>query len=45
MKTLTSLQELELAREKVEVKATSEPLDFLLKAVPFAIGAEYITEK
>lgn len=45
MKTLTSLPELELEREKVAVRATSETLDFLLKAVPFAIGAEYITEK
>ena len=45
MKALTSLPELELAREKVEVRATAETVEFLLKAVPFAIGAEYITKE
>lgn len=45
MKTLTSLPELELMRENVQVRAATETEDFLLKAVPFAIGAEYITEK
>lgn len=45
MKTLTNLPELELVREKVEVQATAETVEFLLKAVPFAIGAEYVTEK
>ena len=45
MKALTSLPELELAREKVDVRATAETVEFLLKAVPFAIGAEYITKE
>lgn len=45
MKTLTSLPELELEREKVSVKPAQESVDMLLKSVPFAIGAEYITEK
>ena len=45
LKRLTSLPELELAREKVELKAPAEDVEALLKAVPFAIGAEYINAK
>lgn len=45
LKRLTSLPELELAREKVELKPSPEDVEALLKAVPFAIGAEYITAK
>lgn len=45
LKMLTSLPELELAREQVEVGPTEEQVDSLQQAVPFAIGAEYITEK
>lgn len=45
LKRLTGLPELELAREKVELKPSAEDVDMLLKAVPFAIGAEYIDTK
>ncbi|HBA46744.1 MAG TPA: ATP-dependent helicase [Lachnospiraceae bacterium] len=45
LKRLTSLPELELAREKVALKPLPEDVDSLLKAVPFAIGAEYIDTK
>jgi len=45
LKRLTSLPELELAREKVDLKASAEDVDALMKAVPFAIGAEYIDAK
>ena len=45
LKGLTSLPELELAREKVEFKLSGEDVETLLKAVPFAIGAEYINAK
>lgn len=45
LKGLTSLPELELAREKVEFKPSGEDVETLLKAVPFAIGAEYINAK
>lgn len=45
LKRLTSLPELELAREKVELKVPAEDVETLLKAVPFAIGAEYINAK
>ncbi|MCI8639911.1 MAG: hypothetical protein HFG41_12450 [Coprococcus sp.] len=42
---LTDLPELELSREKVKVTLTEDVLEELLWAVPFAIGAEYITKK
>ena len=45
LKRLTSLPELELAREKVELKLSAEDVEALMKAVPFAIGAEYINAK
>lgn len=45
LKMLTSLPELELAREQIKVEPTEEQVDSLQQAVPFAIGAEYITEK
>lgn len=43
LKMLTSLPELELAREQIEIKVTEEQIDSLQQAVPFAVGAEYIT--
>lgn len=43
LKQLTSLPELELARGSVELKPSDEETDGLLKMVPFAIGAEYVT--
>jgi len=42
-KALTSLPDLELSRENAKVPLTET--DWLLRAVPFAIGAEYINEK
>lgn len=45
LKILTSLPELEIAREQAVPEPTAEDIDALLQAVPFAIGAEYITEK
>lgn len=44
LKCLTSLPELELARENVEPEPSPEDMEKLLLAVPFAIGAEYVTE-
>lgn len=43
LKLLTSLPELELAREKVRPEPSAENIEALLKSVPFAIGAEYVT--
>ncbi len=45
LKMLTSLPELEIAREQAEPQPTEEQIGKLLHAAPFAIGAEYITEK
>lgn len=45
LKSMTSLPELEVAREQIEWKPSEEDIDILLKAVPFAIGAEYINAK
>ncbi|MCD8395671.1 MAG: DEAD/DEAH box helicase [Lachnospiraceae bacterium] len=45
LKCLTRLPELELAREKAEPKLLDEEMNGLLFSVPFAIGAEYVTEK
>lgn len=42
---LTSLPELELAREAVRYAPTEEEIAGLLRAVPFAIGAEHVTEE
>jgi len=42
---LTDLPELEIARGKAKVVLTDEAAEELLWAVPFAIGAEYITKK
>ena len=42
LKQLTGLPELELARESVELVPSGETVEALLRAVPFAIGAEYI---
>lgn len=44
LKVLTSMPELELIREKASPKLSVDELETLLKAVPFAIGAEHITE-
>ena len=43
-KRLTDLPDLELARENAAPELGQEELGRLLRAVPFAIGAEYITE-
>ncbi len=45
LKCLTSLPELELARENAKPALSDEEMDALLFSVPFAIGAEYVTEK
>ncbi len=42
---LTDLPELEIARGKAKVVLSDEAANELLFAVPFAIGAEYITKK
>lgn len=44
-KQLTDLPELELARENARVMLTDEKAERLLWAVPFVIGAEYVTKK
>ncbi|WP_334160197.1 DEAD/DEAH box helicase [Muricomes intestini] len=44
-KELTSLPELELARETVQVPFSDDNKQLLLDSVPFSIGAEYITEE
>jgi len=41
-RALTSLPELELAREKAQVRLSDEEAVQLLRAVPFAAGSEYI---
>lgn len=43
-KKLTDLPDLELTRENAAPVLCREDLDALLRAVPFAIGAEYITD-
>ena len=45
LRQLTSLTELELVREHAEPEPSDEDIETLLKAVPFAIGAEYVTKK
>lgn len=42
-KSLTSLPELELARDKAQVRISDDSYEKMTNAVPFAIGAEYIT--
>lgn len=42
---LTDMPELELARENIEPVLSKEETDKLQAAVPFVIGAEYITEQ
>lgn len=44
-KVLTSISELELARENIRVLLADDILEELEKAVPFAIGAEHITRE
>ncbi len=41
---LTSQPELEVAREHIKPELSGEMMETILKAVPFAIGAEYVTE-
>lgn len=43
LKQLTDMPELEIARGSIEMTPSGEVIEELLKAVPFAIGAEYIT--
>ncbi len=45
LKSLTSLPELELVRENARPELSDEEINTLLFSVPFAIGAEYVTEK
>lgn len=45
LKQLTDLPEIELVRENVEFAPSGEVVEGLLRAVPFAIGAEYIDAK
>jgi len=45
LRCLTRLPELELAREKVSVKPLAEDVEALLRALPFAIGAEHVDGK
>nr|WP_300909165.1 DEAD/DEAH box helicase [uncultured Acetatifactor sp.] len=45
LRCLTRLPELELAREKVSVKPMAEDVEALLRALPFAIGAEHVDGK
>lgn len=42
---LTDLPELELARERAEVKLSENDASELLSCAPFAIGSEYLTEE
>ena len=44
-KKLTDLPDLELTRENAAPVLGREDLDALLRAVPFAIGAEYVTDQ
>lgn len=44
-KRLTDLPDLELLRENARVVLTEEDVEALLRAVPFALGAEHVTEK
>ena len=44
-KRLTDLPDLELLREKARVELSEQDIESLLRAVPFALGAEHITEK
>ena len=44
-KELTRLPELELARDQVNIQPSEECIQDLLAATPYAIGAEFVTEK
>lgn len=44
-KTLTSLPELEISRGETRAELGEDEAERLIRAVPFVIGAEYITEK
>jgi len=45
LQCLAGLPELELARENAKPEPDRETINALLLSVPFAIGAEYVTEK
>lgn len=45
LKTLTKMPELEIAREEIQVSADEEDIEYLLFAVPFGIGTEFITNE
>lgn len=44
-KTLTDYPELEIAREALKPVPSTDTLELLLSAVPFAVGSEYLTQK
>ena len=44
-KRLTDLPDLELLRENARVELSEQDMESLLRAVPFALGAEHITDK
>ena len=44
LEILTGMPELELVRDQIEPELSKEEINNLLAAVPFAIGAEYVTE-
>lgn len=44
-KRLTDLPDLELLRENARAELSEQDMESLLRAVPFALGAEHITEK
>ncbi len=44
-KRLTDLPDLELLRENARVELSKQDMESLLSAVPFALGAEHITDK
>lgn len=42
LRKLTDLPELEMLRQKVKIQLTAEDIEQLLRALPFALGAEYV---
>ncbi len=45
LSALTSLPGLELVRDKAEIRLTEDQVRGLLESVPFAVGAEFVTEE
>ncbi|MDO4554695.1 MAG: DEAD/DEAH box helicase [Lachnospiraceae bacterium] len=45
LKSLTAHSELEIARENIQIEPEADTVEYLLKAVPFGLGTEYLTEK